>query len=118
MTFLVTLFLIICFLYYLPKLLGPLITYILRRRVRKMFGQNAGSYKRTASREQHARQPEPPKKTPSKKIDPNVGEYVTFEEISVYSRTEESIETDASGNKHKMVLTEEQITDVEWEDIP
>lgn len=50
-----------------------------------------------------------PRKT-SKKIDPDVGEYVRFEEIKE-PRTDTRTE-------QKPFTVEEQIVDVEWEDLP
>ncbi len=49
-----------------------------------------------------------------KKIDPNVGEYVEFVEIST---VRDELNTDNSGNTSKF-RTEQQIVDAEWVDIP
>lgn len=49
----------------------------------------------------------------SKKIDPDEGEYVTFEDITV-----SSTETSDNGQRHTRYTVEQQIVDVEWEDIP
>lgn len=48
-----------------------------------------------------------------KKIDKDVGEYVSFEDITVEQTSE--TRTDASGSTFHE--TEQQITDAEWEDI-
>ena len=50
--------------------------------------------------------------TRKKKIGRDVGEYVKFSEVTV---TEETSQTDSSGNT--TYPTEQQVTDVEWEDI-
>ena len=68
--------------------------------------------------EQNERQePEQPAPRP-KKIDPNVGEYVEFEEIKTSSQT---TVTDADGTtEYRRVsetVREEQIEDAEWEDL-
>lgn len=57
------------------------------------------------------RQPEQPPRRPKKKIDPDVGEYVAFTEVSV-----ETTVSDGTTDIHT-VETEQQIEDVEWEDI-
>lgn len=49
-----------------------------------------------------------------KKIDPNVGEFVEFVEIST---VRDELNTDNSGNTSKF-RTEQQIVDAEWVDIP
>lgn len=46
-----------------------------------------------------------------KKIDPSVGEYVEFEEISVYS------DSFTQQNQEVKFKPEQQIEDAEWEDI-
>ena len=48
-----------------------------------------------------------------KKIDPNVGEYVAFEEISCNVNSQST--TDASGQTH--TRTESQVEDAVWEEI-
>lgn len=48
-----------------------------------------------------------------KKIDPSVGEYVSFEEI----RTETTTETHTTESGNKTVKTESQIEDAVWEEI-
>ncbi len=59
-----------------------------------------------------ARQPRPePRK--KKKIDPNVGEYVAFEEIKTSTTVTESAEPDGSTR----IKVESQIEDAVWEDI-
>ncbi len=47
-----------------------------------------------------------------KKIDPSVGEYIEFQEVSCTVET-----SDSQGNRHIYTQTEQQIVDVEWEDI-
>ncbi len=55
--------------------------------------------------------PQPRPARQGKKIDPTVGEYVEFEEVQVYESTE------PDGKKQVKFETEEQITDVEWEEV-
>lgn len=79
-----------------------------RRQANEFFGGAGspyGSQQRGNSRQQRAN-PYPPRHR--KKIDPDVGEYVEFEEITTvttYTYTETKFET------------EEQISDADWEDI-
>lgn len=66
--------------------------------------QNAG---------RRARQPEqPPRKR--KKIDPDVGEYVAFEEVSTTATAESTSSDDKSTTRVKV---ESQVEDAVWEDI-
>lgn len=55
-----------------------------------------------------------PAKAKAKKIDSSVGDYVTFEEIKA-----ETTQSDFSsrGTDSRTVVTEQQITDVEWEEV-
>ncbi len=49
----------------------------------------------------------------SKKIDPNEGEYVAFEDITM-----STTETSDDGRRSTRYTVEQQIVDAEWEDIP
>lgn len=74
-----------------------------RNQTRDMFNQATGRGKK-----QNNSQPQPKQK----KIDPNVGEYVEFEEIQV-SETKTQTSTYSSAT----YKSESQIDDVEWEEI-
>lgn len=54
-----------------------------------------------------------------KKIDPEVGEYVKFKEVTVAESTvSESTATDDTGKEtRRTVVTENQIEDVKWEEL-
>lgn len=54
------------------------------------------------------------RRSEKEKIGKDVGEYVSFEEVTVNSSSSKTA-TDASGNSY--IETEQQVTDVEWEDI-
>lgn len=54
-----------------------------------------------------------PVKRKKKKIDRNVGEYIEYEEITHISASSES----TTSGQTRYSSTEEQVTDVEWEDI-
>lgn len=56
-------------------------------------------------------QPEPPAK--KKKIDPTVGEYVAYEEISCTVEAQTAADTDGS----RKIKVEEQVEDAVWEEI-
>lgn len=74
-----------------------------------------GRYNGAQQRNSSARQPQQPAPK-KKKIDPSVGEYVEYEEITVdqsYSKTSGHDAASAS----TQVEVEQQIVDVEWEDI-
>lgn len=86
-------------------------TYLkIRRKVADVFGGNTrGSGARGDNGGGNGPQPQPAR--PSKKIDPSVGEYVEFEEVQSF----ESTRTD--GHREVKFESEEQITDVEWEEV-
>lgn len=91
-----------------------------REQARKIFEQmygGADTSQTAADREQR----KPGWSTPAerkKKIDPEVGEYVKFQEISVAETTET---TEKSGSTTTTTTTttvvEQQVIDAEWEDI-
>ncbi len=53
------------------------------------------------------------KRRPKKKIDPNVGEYVAFEEIRVTSSSSETTSADGT----RTFKSESQVEDAVWEEI-
>ncbi len=63
-------------------------------------------------------QPEPEPKRPAKKIDPDVGEYVRFEEITVTTEESSTLHADGTQTDTTRVTVEDQVVDVEWEDLP
>lgn len=67
-----------------------------------------GGFGRRRRREE-PKQPEPKKK----KIDPNIGEYVDYEEVGTVSTYTETTADKGSSR----VVVEQQIVDAEWEDI-
>ena len=115
MSILVGLFvLFIIFFLVLPILRAALFVHKARQQVRDMFGGGA----QRQNREQNERQePEQPAPRP-KKIYPNVGEYVEFEEIKTSSQTTVT-DTDGTTEYRRVSETvrEEQIEDAEWEDL-
>ncbi len=84
-----------------------LLPYLLRRKMRSMFGFDP----RQQSQQQRRRKPEPPQRH-AKKIDPSVGEYVEFTETTE-TTTRQTVE-----GPETTIRTEQQITDVQWEDLP
>lgn len=90
----------------------------LRNQGRDFFNQFATGFGADGARSDSgtARQPEP--KRPAKKIDPEVGEYVRFEEVSVTAQQTSTVNNDGSQTDTTRVTVEEQIVDVEWEDLP
>lgn len=53
-----------------------------------------------------------------KKINPDDGEYVEWEDIKVSSSTYSSTTDTKNGNGRTRFTAEEQVVDVEWEDLP
>lgn len=79
----------------------------LRKQARDFFGGNPRTDKQTPHGDP-SRAPKPKRK----KIDPNIGEYVEFEEITVSTTS-----TSENGHTTTNYRRESQVTDVEWEDI-
>lgn len=107
----------------LTVLLWPAIRTILAlRRAQKQAQQAFSQARRAAQEESRRNRPggwsageagsAPQQQPRRKKIDPSVGEYVEWEEVKVSSTT-----TDSSGKSTRTTVTEEQITDVEWEEL-
>ncbi len=88
-----------------------------KKQSRQMYEQMYGTSARRQPNEKK-RKPGWSNPTPHrKKIDPNVGEYVNFQEISVTETT--STATDPTTGDTKTTYTvEQQVTDAEWVDIP
>lgn len=97
-----------------PLLRAGLLVYKARKQMRDLFG--GGARKGGARRQEQQPPQQPPRRR--KKIDPNVGEYVEFEEIKTYTQSSGEVRTETSetGSSGRTV-TEEQIEDAEWEDI-
>lgn len=76
----------------------------MNKRASKAYNRQQQNYDRT----HHAEQP-----VKKKKIDPNVGEYIAFTEIDVTETT-----TKADGTTTTTDYHEQQVTDIEWEDVP
>lgn len=86
-------------------------TYLkIKRKVTEVFGGKSRSADDRGGKADAGSSQSAPARS-GKKIDPSVGEYVEFEEVQHY----ESTETD--GRREVKFETEEQITDVEWEDV-
>lgn len=103
MSFLLLLF-IIFIIIPLAQVLWKL--YLLRRKVRRTFRDFSRAYGGGRGEARNSA-PEPPVK--KKKIEANVGEYVSFEEIeATVTQTDTEVK----------YTVEEQVVDVEWEDIP
>lgn len=85
--------------------------YKARRQARRFFDSMS-----SGASGKGRRSSEPERPVHRKKIDPSVGEYIDFEEVTV---TKTSTTTDASGKTTTTTstVTESQITDVEWEEI-
>ena len=84
----------------------------MERQMNEMFNttaQNASNRANTGYNTK--RQPEP--STRSKKIDPEVGEYVHFEEVGTTDNTRKDAPRPNVDYK-----IEDQVVDIDWEDIP
>ena len=80
-----------------------------QKQANDFFNAASGDTRQSGNRRRETRSQQ--RRRPQKKIDPNIGEYVEFEEISVYS--------DANTyQQHEVKFSpEQQIEDAEWEDI-
>lgn len=120
---LTVLLIIACFyavVWLVPRLFPRLLQWFVRRQMKKFFGETAGeafsggfSGEKEDVRGQNYEREHYSRHYPGrrrKKIDPTVGEYVEFTELSTSSspKTER-----VSGN----VRTENQISDIDWEDL-
>lgn len=86
-----------------------------RNQFRQFFNQTTGSF---STREQTNAERKGGWSAPrlrKKKIDPTVGEYIRFTETDVKITSTEA--NDHASASHKSTV-EEQITDVDWEEIP
>lgn len=104
------LLLILFFIIY-PMLRALWAGFKLHRNWRKATEGFRDAYRRAAGSQ--PQQPKPKKK----KIDPNVGEYVAFEEIKTETTAYSSTETSADGTTTTEIKVESQIEDAVWEDI-
>lgn len=126
MKFLILLFL---FIFVVWPLLKRLLLWYARRKVRKMaeqFGRQAGFASGVAEdakgRDGKASSRKGGWSTPAphrKKIDPSTGDYIRFQEVkTTVETTVETAQTSADGASRTTITTEEQVTDVEWVDLP
>lgn len=83
--------------------------YRLRSQTREAFRRAASAGQSRRNKAGWSRTSRPHKKV----IDPGEGEYVEWEEITVTQSTD----TSSSGQADTHTVTEQQVTDVEWEDI-
>ena len=119
MPFFIILLIFIFLGWLLPRILPYLLRWAIRRRVNKFAEQMRGAANSAAAGTQgYGSQPPKPKR-PKKKIDPDMGEYIRFEEINV--ETDQTVTDDPATGTRRVdtsVKVEDQIVDVEWEDLP
>lgn len=121
MSFLLVLLCIFLLIYYAPRIL----LWIAQNRIRKQAQQyseafrqaagmnNGGGQRPAAERKGGWTAPIPRRK----KIDPQTGEYIRFQEIDTTNIcTEES--PDGRGNTESSVEAEQQVVDIQWTDLP
>lgn len=106
------------FIWLISKLIkGYMLINNFKKQSRQMYEQRYGA---SSGNQPGERKRKPGWSTPSphrKKIDPNVGEYVSFQEISVTESSQTTTDTSGSSSKNNYT-TEQQVTDAEWVDIP
>ncbi len=115
------LFFLLFIFFVLPQIvLKWLLPWFVRHRMRKMqdnmrqaYEQAYGSQANTSTNGRTAADSRSAAGRRSKRIDPSVGEYVQFEEITEDTAT--TVETNAAGDT--TVTTESQIEDAVWEDV-
>ncbi|MDE6267656.1 MAG: DUF4834 family protein [Muribaculaceae bacterium] len=112
---LLVLILLILFAYYviLPVVRGLMQLNRMRSNARDFFNSMNQQAAGARSRDSQPQQPAPKKK----KIDPSVGEYVDYEEITVEQTTVNATTTTDGSSSSTSIDVEQQIVDVEWEDI-
>lgn len=110
---------IIFLIWLVPKLIrGFFFVNQIKKQTRQMYEQMYGS-QQDASRSREKKR-KPGWSTPQprrKKIDPNVGEYVSFQEVSVSESARTTVDP-ATGDTHTTYTVEQQVTDAEWVDLP
>ncbi len=108
--------LIILAVWLVPKLVrGYMFIHRIKKQTRTMYEQMYNNDPRARQQQQRSSR-RPGWSAPTqrrKKIDPNVGEYVKFQEITVTETTQQS----ADDTSRTTYTVEQQITDAEWEDI-
>lgn len=112
MSFIVVLFLILFFWFLIRPIFRLWLTVRhAQKQANDFFRSASGNESTDYNRDYRSRQSRNRRRS-GKKIDPNVGEYVDFEEVSVYNHTSS---TDTV--KDVKFTPESQIEDAEWEDI-
>lgn len=110
------LLLIILAIWLVPKLVrGYVFVHRARSQMRDIYNQmygGANSANDDAKQRRRKSGWSAPMTRKRKKIDPQVGEYVKFEEIAT-----ETTVIDDKGNTHTGYQVEQQITDAEWVDL-
>lgn len=118
------LFLLILFIIFIlwPICRAALLVYRLRRQARQAFEQFGRQQKEQHRQNESANRPAGWKSAPHRRkiINPDQGEYVEWEEVTVVSA--ETTGTSDSGaatehNRGTSVVEEQRITDAEWEEI-
>lgn len=105
-----SLILLILFLLFMYVILSPIIR--VARAVHKAKKVMQNMYDSMGGRQNESQEDEPYRRA-EKKIDPNVGEYVEFEEIA----DDSDFNAANTENMHEEYTTEAQIEDAEWEDV-
>lgn len=110
--------------WFFSKGLARLLMWLMSKQARKQYEQMFGQQPPSSSQQRRGRaqgwspfsrnkgQRKPNKRRRSKIIGKDVGEYVEFEEISVYTPP-----TSHREESHKKYPDEPQISDAEWEDL-
>ena len=102
------LLLLLIFFVIIPLVRASMAIYRARRAARKFFDQ----FRQPSAGGAAAKSPEPGQpKAKSKKINPEDGEFVSFEDLPADASAQENT------IEYQSVTIEQQIVDVEWEDI-
>lgn len=112
MGFFLTLFLLLIFWYLLRPAIRLWLVVRHAQRQANDFFRSASGNERTSSEQNYRARQHQNRRRSGKKIDPNVGEYVDFEEITVYQHSSPS-----DSGKNIKFTSESQIEDAEWEDV-
>lgn len=106
--------LILIFIFFIWPLIRVFWTiHKVRSKARKAYEQMYGDAFGSQQQSQQSRKPgwTRPQQKP-KRIDPSVGEFVSYEEVAVETRVESDSQTERTEYRR-----EAQITDAEWEDV-
>lgn len=109
------LLLLLLFFVVIPLVRGMWQLWRIRRAYRQAQQRMNDIFNGGATAGQRAQRPRPQRK--KKKIDSDVGEYVSFEEIRTETKSTTTGGADNTATERRSTRVESQVEDAEWEDL-